>query len=271
MARIRTIKPGFFRSDDVTPLTYRARITWVGLWTYVDDEGRGRDNARIIKGELWTLEDDMTHVEVEEDLDELDRNDRISRYEVDGKRFLVINKWLDHQVISRPTPSRFPEPTEENMQLHVPLTESSVSAQRVDTAGSGRGKGSGRGTGNREVSLTATTDSTRIDDLFDEAWTHWPKKVNKEPSRVKFKAACRKVAPEVLADDIARFGDAYASTTTKQFTPGLNVWLGNGRWTDELPTADVADRKPTRTDQNLDFVRQLAREEQQTQQRGITA
>ena len=163
MARIRTIKPGFFRSDDVTPLSYRARLTWVGLWTYVDDDGRGKDNARIIKGEIWTLEDDVTHVEVEEDLEELHRHDRISRYEVDGKRYLVINKWLDHQVISRPTPSKLPEPAEHNMLTHAALSESSVSDPDVDTAGRGRGSGKGRGSGTGEEEQGKSAEPVRLD------------------------------------------------------------------------------------------------------------
>lgn len=111
MARIRTIKPDFFRSDDVAQLSYRARLTWVGLWTYVDDEGRGKDNARIIKGDLWPLEDGVTHKDVETDLGELSKAGRIRRYEVDGEKYLLILKWTDHQRIAKPTASKLPPPS----------------------------------------------------------------------------------------------------------------------------------------------------------------
>lgn len=111
MARIRTIKPDFFRSDDVAQLSYRARLTWVGLWTYVDDAGRGKDNARIIKGDLWPLEDEVTHKDVEKDLQELSKAGRIQRYEVDGEKYLIILKWTDHQRIAKPTDSKLPPPS----------------------------------------------------------------------------------------------------------------------------------------------------------------
>jgi hypothetical protein len=111
VARIRTIKPDFFRSDDVAQLSYRARLTWVGLWTYVDDEGRGKDNARIIKGDLWPLEDEVTHKDVEKDLGELSGAGRIHRYEVDGEKYLLILKWTDHQRIAKPTASKLPPPS----------------------------------------------------------------------------------------------------------------------------------------------------------------
>lgn len=122
MARIRTIKPDFFRSDDVAQLSYRARLTWVGLWTYVDDEGRGKDNARIIKGDLWPLEDEVTHKDVEKDLGELSKAGRIHRYEVDGEKYLLILKWTDHQRIAKPTASKLPPPSGSDTTPVAPTT-----------------------------------------------------------------------------------------------------------------------------------------------------
>lgn len=156
LARIRTIKPDFFRSDDVAQLSYRARLTWVGLWTYVDDEGRGKDNARIIKGDLWPLEDEVTHKDVEKDLKELSSAGRIRRYEVDGEKYLLILKWTDHQRIAKPTASKLPPPndstttTEPSSTIPVVLPEPYGSpteplplgreVEGEEEQGSGRGK-----------------------------------------------------------------------------------------------------------------------------------
>lgn len=109
MARIRTIKPSFFRSEDVSVLPLRARLTWIGLWTHCDDAGRAKDNARLIKGDVWPL-DDVNLREIEEDLETLAGHGRIVRYEVDGKRYLEIANWRDHQAISKPTASKIPGP-----------------------------------------------------------------------------------------------------------------------------------------------------------------
>lgn len=111
MARIRTIKPDFFRSASVARLSYRARLTWQGLWTYADDEGRGRDDPRDIKGQIWSQDDSVTWQEVVVDMDELAGAGKLVRYEVDGERFFFIPSWGEHQKISKPTPSRFPEPS----------------------------------------------------------------------------------------------------------------------------------------------------------------
>ncbi len=109
MARIRSIKPGFFTSEDVSELPLRARLTWIGLWTHCDDQGRAKDNVKLIKAAVWPL-DDVSLREVEDDLATLAAHGRIVRYEVDGRRYLVVVNWHDHQKPNRPTPSKLPAP-----------------------------------------------------------------------------------------------------------------------------------------------------------------
>jgi hypothetical protein len=135
VARIRTIKPGFFRSEDVSALPLRARLTWIGLWTQCDDQGRTKDNAKLIKADVWPL-DPVSLTDIEEDLITLADHGRIVRYEVDGKRFLAVVNWDEHQTINRPTLSRIPAPS---LNGHVSLTADSVSPPaRKGKEGKGR-------------------------------------------------------------------------------------------------------------------------------------
>lgn len=124
MARIRTIKPGFFTSEDVAALSLRARYTWIGLWTQVDDAGRMKANARVIKGALYPLDEDITPADITADLRELKRKGRIELYTVDGTEYLAITGWATHQVINRPTPSTLP-PNPDSVSTHGGLTEGS--------------------------------------------------------------------------------------------------------------------------------------------------
>jgi hypothetical protein len=119
MARIRSIKPSFFRSEDVSALPLRARLTWIGLWTQCDDAGRAKDNARLIKADIWPL-DSVTLRDIEEDLETLAGHGRIVRYEVDGRRYLEIVNWGDHQAIQKPTPSTLPSPSEGRIHSGTP-------------------------------------------------------------------------------------------------------------------------------------------------------
>jgi hypothetical protein len=139
MARIRTIKPSFFRSEDVSTLPLRARLTWIGLWTQCDDAGRAKDNARLIKGDIWPL-DDVSLRDIEDDLETLAARGRIVRYVVDGRRYLAITNWRDHQTIQKPSESKIPAPPPDSYQPPTaPLPEPD------DTATSGKGReGKGR-------------------------------------------------------------------------------------------------------------------------------
>lgn len=108
MARIRTIKPGFFTSEDVAALSLRARYTWIGLWTQVDDAGRMKANPRVIKGALYPLDDDVSAACISADLRELKRKGRIELYTVDGTDYLAVTNWRAHQRIDKPSPSSLP-------------------------------------------------------------------------------------------------------------------------------------------------------------------
>jgi len=109
MARIRSIKPDFFRSEDVSALPLRARLTWIGLWTHCDDHGRAKDLARLIKADVWPL-DEVTLRDIEEDLALLADHGRILRYTVDGKNYLAVVNWHAHQSINRPSKAKCPAP-----------------------------------------------------------------------------------------------------------------------------------------------------------------
>ena len=124
MARIRTIKPTFFTSEDVAALSLRARYTWIGLWTQVDDAGRMKANPRVIKGAIYPLDDDISPADISADLRELKRKGRIETYTVDGVDYLAVTGWSNHQVINRPTPSTIPA-NPDSVSTHGGLTEGS--------------------------------------------------------------------------------------------------------------------------------------------------
>jgi hypothetical protein len=109
MARIRTIKPEFFTSLTVASLRIETRLTFVGLWTHVDDYGRCVDDARLVKAALWPL-DDRVASDVEEDLAELAEAGLIVRYRAGRRTYLAVTGWAEHQKVSHPSKSRIPAP-----------------------------------------------------------------------------------------------------------------------------------------------------------------
>ncbi|WP_326719832.1 hypothetical protein OHT59_10245 [Streptomyces sp. NBC_00243] len=110
MARIRTIKPEAFVSESLAAVSLTAERTFVGLLTQADDQGRHRDHAAIIAGQLWVLRPEHTPSDVETDLAQLADAGLICRYTgPDDKRYLHVITWHRHQKINRASKSRLPD------------------------------------------------------------------------------------------------------------------------------------------------------------------
>jgi hypothetical protein len=139
MARIRTIKPEFFTSLSIADLSPLTRLTFIGLWTHVDDAGRCIDDARLIKAAVSPLE--RTVAAIEADLVALTNQGRVIRYEGDGKRLIQVANWTEHQYINRPRPSKFPDA--EGVNAHGGISERSRTAHArkgKERKGTGKGK-----------------------------------------------------------------------------------------------------------------------------------
>lgn len=139
MARIRTIKPEFPHSESMGRVTREARLCFVLIWTLCDDSGRTRGNSRILASLLYPYDDDAKNL-IESWLDELEREDCIARYVVDGSTYLQIINWKDHQKIDKPSPSKLPEFDEASRTVAKPreASRSLIGMEGIGMEGKGR-------------------------------------------------------------------------------------------------------------------------------------
>lgn len=110
MPRIRTLKPETWGHAKVSRVSRDARLLFIGLVSTADDAGRLLGSPKTIAGNVFPNDDDVGPSEVAEWLDELERVGLAERYEVEGVRYVVLPGFTEHQKISKPTPSRLPEP-----------------------------------------------------------------------------------------------------------------------------------------------------------------
>jgi hypothetical protein len=145
--RIRSIRPEFWRSDDIDALTWDERLVFIGLWSYVDDNGVGVDKLASICADLFAgdleREPRETFARVESALSTLHARDLIRRYTVDGKAYLFVTTWETHQRVDRPGKSRYPLPTSENAVIREPVATPSRDIR--DTPSTGEGEKGRRG------------------------------------------------------------------------------------------------------------------------------
>lgn len=105
MARIRTIKPEFFTSEDIVSMSPLARLFYVSLWCESDREGRLEWKPRTFKLR-YLPGDDVDIVDLAQELIE---NGLITLYEVGGKTYAQIPTFTEHQVINnRESESKIP-------------------------------------------------------------------------------------------------------------------------------------------------------------------
>jgi hypothetical protein len=107
MARIRTVKPEFWTSEQVSECSVAARLLFIGLWNFCDDGGRMPFSPRTIKMRIFPGDDVATDA-VTALLEELAVNRLIEIYAVDGKKYFEITGWHEDQKIDRPT-YQFPD------------------------------------------------------------------------------------------------------------------------------------------------------------------
>lgn len=277
MARIRSIKPEFWKSQSIADLKdWRDRLTFIGLWSYVDDNGVGVDSFKLIAAELYGLEDDPREVRdhTRECLARLAAAGFITRYTHDGKRYIHVTTWDKHQRIDRPNKPRYPLPTDRaatvlNVAQAAEMDLSGVGTPvvavddsrntRESVASVHRLEQRNRGTGEKELSAEqlpdalplelppvdakpkrATTDTA----AFDRWWSTYPRKVGKGDARKAWVKAAKLASVDVLVAAAERYrDDPVRKRAEPQFTKHPATWLNGECWHDEPDTAAAPQQR----------------------------
>jgi len=155
MARIRTIKPEFWTDEKVTACSMPARLFFIGLWTFADDDGRMPFSPKRLQLQIFPGDP----VDVEELVAELVSFGLIRVYAVEGRDYLAVCNFNRHQRMSHPSPSRVPEFPE----------NSGTFRKTLDGSGSGNGNGNGSGKNQNLLSeLKNSSDETVCESAFSE-------------------------------------------------------------------------------------------------------
>lgn len=140
MARIRTIKPEFFTSEDVVNLSPLARLLYIAMWCESDREGRFEWKPRTFKLRYLPGDD----CSVESLATELTDSGMVVLYEIEGRVYAEIPSFTKHQSINnREADSEIPARVA-TRQHASPTRESRVQAEgKEGKEGKGREHASG--------------------------------------------------------------------------------------------------------------------------------
>ena len=279
--RIRSIKPEFWRSDDIDALSIPDRLLFIGLWSYVDDNGVGLFSLKDIAADLFAgdmaRDSQETLRRVSEGLGTLSRHGLIEVYRVDDKDYLHVTRWSRHQKITHPGKVRYPLPDKGS---EPPLTLFTETLQRPsgDSLAWNRGTGEqgNRGTvppiapqGGRSESEPETHEPTSEPTKdFKQFWSLYPNHDYPDAAVREFKRVLRRTGTErvtlvALLQGAQMLRDEHRDP---RYIPTASKWLHDGGWKNR-PKPRAQQRAPdqwlSRAEQNEQAQMEQMREYQE--------
>ena len=108
MARIRTVKPDFWRDDALSEISAEAALLAIGLLNHSDDEGYFKANPKLIEADVFPLRKLSRSIPVL--LRELSDIGYLSLFlGTDNREYGSISNFSKHQSINKPTASKIKE------------------------------------------------------------------------------------------------------------------------------------------------------------------
>ena len=138
MARIRSIKPEFWADFPIARLSRDARLLYIALWNFADEHGRLAGDPRLVKGQAFPYDDDLSADAIDVLLDELADAGKVLRYIDAGAPYLHLARLDKHQRLEPgKVPSRFPEPPPSGPAGGPPRGRAHESERRTDKSARG--------------------------------------------------------------------------------------------------------------------------------------
>jgi len=269
--RIRSIKPEFYRSEDIAALDWETRLLFIGLWSYVDDNGVGRDVEPLISADLFALDRDPLEslARVSRGLASLSDQGLIVRYTVEKKRFLAVTGWERHQRIDKPNAPRYPGPDQGFPSESRTPREGVANDSRLEQRNRGTGEQGNRG---EELLLvpagpSAVEKVTSVEKSFVEFYEAYPRHVGRQAAEKAFVKAIAKrgVTAELVIAGARRLAadPNLPPKEDKRFIPHPSTWLNEGRWDDEPLPPRGGGSGAQKQQHSIDLVRGYQEREEQ--------
>ena len=100
MARIRTVKPEFWTSEQVAECSTTTRLLFIGMWNFCDDGGNHPASLKSLKMQIFPS-DDISVLSIGDMVNELVEHGLITQYTVNNKNYWHVLGW-HHQKIDKP-------------------------------------------------------------------------------------------------------------------------------------------------------------------------
>jgi hypothetical protein len=231
MSRIRTIKPEFWRDEELSTVSPEAALLAIGLLNHADDEGYFNANPKLIEADVFPLRDLSRSTTVL--ITELAEIGYLELFKgSDGKQYGHIRNFSKHQVINKKNVSKI-----KGLHHSGEDSRSPTVALPVGMEWNGKEKeGSAEGASPPVVLPFEKPEKQKPEftEGFVRFWDVWPSTDRKEAKGKCFdvwkKAKAESQAGEIIAH-VERLKSSQAWTKSNgDFIPAPLVYLNQRRW-----------------------------------------
>lgn len=218
-----------WKSKQVSSLSMQARLLYVGLITFGDDDGRLNGDPALLRSMVFSRDENVTIADVSGWLDEIVSCGLVVKYAANGDDYLVHPNWTRYQTIraDRQKESNIPPPPDDILPTSMQPSGNQMTAKEKIT------KGKIREDKKREENTLRH---------FDEFWKAYPNKVAKVKALQSWKQIFSKRSkehPEAISNEI-QTGLERAKKSPQwtkddgRYIPHPTTWLNQERWNDEI-------------------------------------
>ena len=119
MARIRTIKPAFFTSEDSGTWSDSTKVIFMGLIVMASDNGIGSANPMYLAGQILPYQDQREALmRIHEAFSEAQVPGSVVLFRRDDRDFYWLRGWAKHQYVQHPSKDLPDLPTEAEIQAY---------------------------------------------------------------------------------------------------------------------------------------------------------
>lgn len=237
MARCRIVKPEFWDDEKLAAVSIQARLTYIGIWNFCDDYGVTKANSLWLKSRIFPFDERITVREFEKWIKELSEIKRLLTFKAKNETFFFLPNFSRHQVINRPSRTRYPEPPDNindgSVSTHGALTDEIEIEVEVE----------------REIEnkRAHAREGERSVSDFDSFWSAYPKKVGKiEAKKAWGRANGTRPPTEQIVAKINQLKKSKQWTKDGgDYIPNPATWLNRGGWDDECKAEVASCKAPT--------------------------
>ena len=230
----RILKESICTSDQLNELSWFEEALFYRLIVNCDDYGRFDGRIPVIKNRLFPLKDTLTAKSVKDGINKLASAGLVNLYECDGKPYLYLPTWNDHQIV-RAKKSKYPSPedgliksayicnqmkADDNKYLRNPIQSNPIRIQSESES---------------------NPNPRKRDEEFEIFWNAYPRKEGKQKAKTAFGKVT--VPVQDLVDAIeAQKKSAQWTKDGGQFIPHAATWLNGSRWLDQMTPATAVKK-----------------------------